>query len=1097
MRASGLFVVFTSSVLFTSVLRAKEPEAIAAGIGSTIDIAGFVECLDGPTAAIAAGCSTANFHPDTHIDLLDVAVAQRGYLLNPGPIQLGVETAGEIDPVDDVDEYTFFGTFGISATVDFSTPLVNNRPDLVVRLDLIRPNGSTAFTVPSCGMTTRIDNATLDATGTWKVRVRAYESFAACGFGADEALRTGLYTLTVCTSNTVPIPIAYGQTKSAAFLADCQIVNFQFTGSVDDVVMVMYLGPAIARRLQLYAPNGSLLATSGGGAGTSLSDIRLPLDGMYRLAVEAQDGQSTGSFSISLTELGNAVPIAFKTPSDGEISLVAEVDSYSFPGTFGTAVTIDYSTLLVANRPDLVPRVDLVRPNGTTAASVPSCGSTTRIDNAILDATGTWTVRVRAYESWFACGFGPDNGLLTGDYTLTVCVSNGVPIPIAYGETKAGNFAADCQIVNYEFVGSLDDVVTVMYLGPAITRRMLLYAPNGALLATSGGGAGASLTDIRLPLTGAYRIAVEAADGQTIGDFSIGLSELADALPIAFNFATPGQLTQVADADIYFFEGSFGETVTVDYVTPTVATRPDLVPRIDLIRPNGTTAATVPSCGTTTRIDNAILDATGTWTVRVRAYESWFACGFGADLALITGGYTLTVCGSEADPVLIAYGETKSGDLDVDCHVNNFQFQGAVGDVVTVMYLGPAVTRRIQLFAPNGSLLGTSGGGAGATLTDVVLPLNGVYRIRIEASDNQPTGEFSLGLSELDDAVPVAFNTPITTNLSQIAGADTYSFDGTFGTSVTVDFTTPLVKNRPDLTVRLDLVRPNGTVAASVPSCGTTARIDTAAIDATGTWTVRVRAYESWFACGLGLDAGLLTGDYTLNVCTSNADPIPIAYGETKNGSFAADCQIVNYGFQGSLGDVVSLMYAGPAVTRRVQLFAPNGTLLTSSGGGSCPTLADVLLPLNGQYRIAVEAADGQAIGDFSIGLNNLPNPIAITINTPKAAAISQGGEADVYSFAGASGQQITVNYVTPSVGAAPDLPVRLELVRPSGTVASSTVSCGTTARLQSVTPDATGTWLVRVRAYESWCSCGFGLDRNLTTGDYTVTVCNQVNCPP
>ncbi|MDO8628907.1 MAG: hypothetical protein Q7R41_00290, partial [Phycisphaerales bacterium] len=784
MRSISQFIVgFASAVLLTAEVRGVEPYATTAGLPLTFDIGAFAECLDGPAAAVAPGCSTANFHPDGHVDLLDVAVLQRSFMLAPGPIQLGAETAGMIDPIGDVDEYTFFGAFGVSATVDFSTPTVNARPDLVVRLDLVRPNGTTATTTASCGTTARLDNIVLDATGTWKVRVAAYESWASCGYGADDALRTGLYTLTVCLSNTVPIPIAYGETKNAGFLVDCQIVNFQFSGSVDDVVMVMYLGPAITRRLQLYAPNGSLLATSGGGAGTSLSDIRLPLDGSYRLAVEAQDGQTTGSFSVSLTELGDAFPIAFSTATGGEISPIAEVDAYSFTATFGTAVTVDYFTPLVANRPDLVPRVDLVRPNGTTAVSVPSCGSTTRIDNAILDATGTWTVRVRAYESWFACGYGPDNGLLTGDYTLTVCASNSVPIPIAYGETKAGNLAVDCQIVNYQFVGALDDVVTIMYLGPAVTRRMLLYSPNGALIGTSGGGAGASLTDIRLPLNGAYRIAVEAADAQTIGDFTIGLSELADALPIVFNFATPGQLTQVADADIYFFEGSFGETVTVDYVTPTVATRPDLVPRVDLIRPNGTTAATVPSCGTTTRIDNAVLDATGTWTVRVRAYESWFACGFGADLALITGGYTLTVCNSEGDPILMAYGETKSGNFDVDCHIDNYQFQGAIGDVVTVMYLGPAVTRRIQLFAPNGSLLGTSGGGAGATLTDVVLPLHGAYRIRVEASDNQPTGEFSIGLSVLDDAVPIAFSTPTTTTLSQIAGADTYSFSGTFGTS--------------------------------------------------------------------------------------------------------------------------------------------------------------------------------------------------------------------------------------------------------------------------------------------------------------------------
>ena len=90
----------------------------------------------------------------------------------------------------------------------------------------------------------------------------------------------------------------------------------------------------------------------------------------------------------------------------------------------------------------------------------------------------------------------------------------------------------------------------------------------------------------------------------------------------------------------------------------------------------------------------------------------------------------------------------------------------------------------------------------------------------------------------------------------------------------------------------------------------------------------------------------------------------------------------------------------------------------------------------------------------------------------------------------------MNIRFITPNVGGIPDLPVRMDLVRPNGTVANSTASCGTTARLQSVQLDATGTWLARVRAYESWCNCGFGVAPNLMTGNYTVTVCNQATCP-
>ncbi|MEK7711206.1 MAG: hypothetical protein AAB341_04840, partial [Planctomycetota bacterium] len=71
---------------------------------------------------------------------------------------------------------------------------------------------------------------------------------------------------------------------------------------------------------------------------------------------------------------------------------------------------------------------------------------------------------------------------------------------------------------------------------------------------------------------------------------------------------------------------------------------------LDLVRPDGTTAATVPSCDFTARLDNVAVNQTGLWTVRVRTYEQWLNCGYGADTALLTGAYRLTVCTSTTCP---------------------------------------------------------------------------------------------------------------------------------------------------------------------------------------------------------------------------------------------------------------------------------------------------------------------------------------------------------------------------------------------------------------------------------------------------------------
>ena len=108
------------------------------------------------------------------------------------------------------------------------------------------------------------------------------------------------------------------------------MLNFEFAGLLGDVATAVYYGPAYVRRLQVFAPNGTLLTGSGGGLGTAILDLPLPVDGLYRLAVEAADNQATGAFSLGLSELGDAAVIPLNVGTPGAINQPAEVRLYSF-----------------------------------------------------------------------------------------------------------------------------------------------------------------------------------------------------------------------------------------------------------------------------------------------------------------------------------------------------------------------------------------------------------------------------------------------------------------------------------------------------------------------------------------------------------------------------------------------------------------------------------------------------------------------------------------------------------------------------------------------------------------------------------------------
>ncbi|MBI4719521.1 MAG: hypothetical protein HY763_17125, partial [Planctomycetes bacterium] len=322
--------VFSVVGLFVLAVGVRASDEVVAGAGSTLDYPAFHDCLDGPSAPVAAGCSSSDFHPDGHVDLRDFAVLQRSYqTLSLSSIQPGAEAVGEIAPIGDIDVFTFFASQGAFVTVDYFTPMVGGLPDHFARLDLIRPDGAIASTNALCG-NFRLDNVAVNQSGTWTVRVRTHESWANCGYGAVSALQTGLYTLTVCLSSTPAIPISYGQTIASAFAVDCQIVNFSFTGSSGDVVSAFYAGPTSTRRLRLFDPAGVEIGSSASGVTVGIFDEVLLANGTYRLWAEALDNDAVGAFGISLTELDGAVPIAFNTPVNTSISQTAEVDLYAF-----------------------------------------------------------------------------------------------------------------------------------------------------------------------------------------------------------------------------------------------------------------------------------------------------------------------------------------------------------------------------------------------------------------------------------------------------------------------------------------------------------------------------------------------------------------------------------------------------------------------------------------------------------------------------------------------------------------------------------------------------------------------------------------------
>jgi hypothetical protein len=217
------------------------------------------------------------------------------------------------------------------------------------------------------------------------------------------------------------------------------------------------------------------------------------------------------------------------------------------------------------------------------------------------------------------------------------------------------------------------------------------------------------------------------------------------------------------------------------------------------------------------------------------------------------------------------------------------------------------------------------------------------------------------------------------------------------------------------------------------------------------------------------------------------AIPQPAAYGQVAPGSFACGTQM--FTFAASAGDVATITYLGPTAGKTLRLQRPDGSQLAQTSITTTGALNDRALTAAGTYSIVVEPADG-ASGPFSLAIyRETVSTIAVTPGVATPGSLAAIGEVDEYTFQAAAGQTATVNFTTPSISGTPDVTIRMQLVRPAGTVANNTSACGTIANFFGASLNADGQWKVRIKRYENWYLCGYGTDPAVLTGNYTLTV--------
>jgi hypothetical protein len=226
-------------------------------------------------------------------------------------------------------------------------------------------------------------------------------------------------------------------------------------------------------------------------------------------------------------------------------------------------------------------------------------------------------------------------------------------------------------------------------------------------------------------------------------------------------------------------------------------------------------------------------------------------------------------------------------------------------------------------------------------------------------------------------------------------------------------------------------------------------------LDATGAHTILAGSY------------GSEVGDFSLFLqrTINPANATAISYSETKGGSVSGAGAMPAFTFAGTTGEKVQVRLAevDNEIVPDVRIYRPDGSLLCET---SSSTLAQELCTLDatGTHTI-LGGSFGSEVGDFSLFLQRTINPanaVAIAYGENKNGSVNNVGEMDAYTFAGTSGDQITVQVADVDNVLTPDVRV----YRPDGSLLCED-SDSTLADLEC-TLDATGNHTILAGSYGS-----------------------------
>jgi hypothetical protein len=916
---------------------------------------------------------------------------------------------GRLNAATPEERFTFQGGQGEVITV--AARATSGDLDLTLRLD--SPLGVTlAVNDDAEGVDARLDGVLLPADGLYTVIV----SRRGVSIGNYELVVSrpyqGAFTPALAGTNAPPL-VLYGQRLVGVLDEAAPATTYAFNGAQGDVITVRVLHEDDEAPIGVVIrdPAGNVLAQGRSAAGqTSVAGYVLPSDGRYEVELRRSAGSRTayGPYAMSI-ELG----AVSATPAlDGG---VVDADGVVI-GTFAAGQTAHYWLLKGAANDTLSlqvqrlagniqPTVLLVAPTGQGVASISATPDTGAFYSLPLPTDGVYSLVVL-----------PGGEGKSGQYRLSILKAEAgtasTPPPVSRvitpGQTQRGTLTPVESRQAWSFVGRGGQVITAQVLTVEGTLQPALHllSPEGRILAEgarqqTAQGVLSAITGYTLPATGVHTLVVSAGQASA-GDYLLTLDDgnVTISVPAAqpLQYGQPVRsVLQGGNTALWSFEGAGGDAVSLG-LELSHPNGDSPAATLELRTLNGRVLASARGGGESGEIDlpAVLLPEAGRYLVAIRPDA--------------TVGYTLTVerrqdyLPAEVTLQPLTPNTPRAETISDADSFDYWRFTGQAGDLValSIERISGRLRADLTLFGPSGYLT------SAVMLTDArlaeIAPLrlpddgsytlvvtrwlggvgttNGNYRLTLRRPPPETPGLTSGALAGYGVPVAVALPEPTTAT----APAANWTFEGSAGDVVSV-FIRPLSGGPFEIAVFAP-GNPAALPATREEGDGGQGEIvlREVVLPSTGQYTVTITnatasatANASPSVARLQVDLVRSASPTPANISLAGATGI--GYNTVQPGEISRQTPIQVWVFAGRAGErVVIRVQAAPSeppFDPFVQLLAPDGKIIAADdngGGGLRPQIANLQLPLDGFYAIAVSgsptAPQDQRDGLYTLALS-------------------------------------------------------------------------------------------------------------------------------